>query len=151
VGHRRRRQASCTRSRRCHRWSRPRGPSTSRRIGFAAVFALHTAAFGLVSTPLPAPFLYLSVILFGLSAWSIPGIMGAAVGDYMGPQQAAHSLGILTVFFGVGQATGPAVAGVLADWSGTFDSSYLLAAVIAVLGLLLSLTLRPPSSDHHAA
>ncbi len=124
---------------------------TSRRIGFAAVFALHSVAFGLVSTLLPAPFLYLSVILFGLSAWSIPGIMGAAVGDYMGPQQAAHTLGILTVFFGVGQAAGPAVAGVLADWRGTFDSSYLLAAVIAILGLVLSLTLRPPSSDHSAA
>jgi hypothetical protein len=53
-------------------------------------------AYALVSTALPAAFLDLSVILLGLSAWSIPGIMGAAVGDYAGPRQAAHSLGILT-------------------------------------------------------
>ncbi len=117
-----------------------------RRIGLAAVFAMHAVAFGLMSTPLPEPFLYVSVVLFGLSAWSIPGIMGAAVGDYMGPNQAVHTLGILTVFFGVGQATGPAIAGVLADASGAFDSSYLLAAVFAVLGGLLSLLLRSPSS-----
>ncbi|MDN5762216.1 MAG: YbfB/YjiJ family MFS transporter [Microlunatus sp.] len=117
-----------------------------RRFGLAAVFAMHAAAFGLASTPLPAPFLYLSVVLFGLSAWSIPGIMGAAVGDYMGPARAVRTLGILTVWFGVGQAAGPAVAGILADHSGTFDSSYLLAAVLAVVGGILSLLLRSPSS-----
>jgi MFS family permease len=123
----------------------------SRRVGLVTVFAMHTVAFGLVSLPLPAPFLYLSVLLFGMSAWSIPGIMGAAVGDYMGPHQAVHALGILTVFTGVGQTIGPAIAGVLADRSGTFYSSYLLAAVLAALGGLLSLALRSPSSAHRAA
>jgi MFS family permease len=124
---------------------------TSRRLGFAAVFAMHGVAYALLSTPLPAAFLYLSVILLGLSAWSIPGIMGAAVGDFMGPRQAAHSLGILTVFVGAGQVIGPVVAGVLADRSGSFDSSYLLAAILAAGGVLLSLTLRSPSSSHRAA
>jgi MFS family permease len=104
---------------------------------------MQAIAFVLLGIPLAAPFLYLSVILFGLSAWSIPGIMGAAIGDYMGPRQAVRSLGIITGFVGIGQATGPVVAGVLAEWSGTFDSSYLLAAVFAVLGGIFSLTLRP--------
>jgi MFS family permease len=124
---------------------------TSRRLGFAAVFAMHTVAFVLLGIPQAAPFLYVSVILFGLSAWSIPGIMGATVGDYMGPRQAVRSLGILTGFVGIGQAAGPVVAGVLADWSASFDSSYLLAAVFAVLGVILSLTLRPPSSGQRVA
>ena len=123
---------------------------TSRRVGFAAVFAMQGLAYALVSTALPTAFLYLSVILLGLSAWSIPGIMGAAVGDYMGPRQAAHSLGVLTVFVGAGQVIGPVVAGVLGDRSGSFDSSYLLAAILAAAGVLLSLTLRSPSSSHRA-
>jgi MFS family permease len=59
-----------------------------------------------------------------------------------GPRQAAHSLGILTVFVGAGQVIGPVVTGVLADRSGSFDSSYLLAAILAAAGVLLSLTLR---------
>jgi len=108
-------------------------------------------AYALGSTALPAAFLDLSVILLGLSAWSIPGIMGAAVGDYAGPRQAAHSLGILTVFVGAGQVIGPVVAGVLADRSGSFDSSYLLAAILAAAGVLFSLTLRSPSGSHRAA
>jgi MFS family permease len=114
-----------------------------RRVGLASVFAFHTVAFALLSVPVPTPFLYLSVVLFGLSAWSIPGIMGAAVGDFMGPHQAVRTLGILTVFFGVGQAAGPALAGVLADRSGSFASSYLVAAVFAACGGALSLMLRP--------
>jgi MFS family permease len=115
----------------------------SRRIGLASVFAFHTVAFALLGVPVPTPFLYLSVVLFGLSAWSIPGIMGAAVGDFMGPHQAVRTLGILTLFFGVGQAVGPALAGVLADRSGSFASSYLVAAAFAACGGALSLLLRP--------
>ena len=117
-----------------------------RKIGLAAVFAMHTVSFLLVGLDLPRPSLYLSVFFFGLAAWSIPGIMGAVVGDYMAPDQAVRSLGILTVFFGAGQAIGPAVAGVLADSSGNFNSSYLLAAGLAAVGAAGSLSMRQPGA-----
>jgi MFS family permease len=117
-----------------------------RKIGLAAVFAMHTVSFLLVGLDLPRLSLYLSVVFFGLAAWSIPGIMGATVGDYMAPHQAVRSLGILTVFFGAGQAIGPAVAGVLADQSGNFNSSYLLAAALAAIGALGSVAMRQPGS-----
>lgn len=117
-----------------------------RKIGLAAVFGMHTVSFLLVGLDLPRPFLYLSVVFFGLAAWSIPGIMGAVVGDYMAPHQAVRSLGILTVFFGAGQVVGPTVAGVLAERSGDFNSSYLLAAVLAALGAAGSLSMRQPGT-----
>jgi MFS family permease len=117
-----------------------------RKIGLAAVFAMHTVSFVLLGLDLSGAFLYLSVVFFGLAAWSIPGIMGAAVGDYMSPHQAVRSLGVLTVFFGAGQAIGPAVAGVLADRSGNFNSSYLLAAALAALGGLGAMGMRQPGS-----
>ena len=121
-----------------------------RKIGLAAVFGMHAVSFSLVGFGLPRPYLYLSVAFFGLAAWSIPGIMGAVVGDYMSPHQAVRSLGILTVFFGAGQAVGPAVAGVLADRSGDFDSSYLLAAALAAVGALTSLGMRQPGAPRSA-
>lgn len=117
-----------------------------RRLGLAASFGCHALAYALVGFSLPTVSLYLSVLIFGLSAWSIPGIMGAAAGDYMGPAQAVQSLGTLTVFMGVGQAVGPAVAGVLGERSGTFASSYLLAAATAGAAVVLCLALRPPST-----
>ena len=49
----------------------------------------------------------------------------------MGPQKAALAFGTITLFFGVGQILGPAIAGMLADWSGTFSHGYLMAAIMA--------------------
>ena len=114
-----------------------------RRIGMAAVFAMHAGAYLCAGLPLPAPFIYLSVALFGLAAWSIPGIMAAAVGDYMGPRHAVAGFGTITFIFGIGQIIGPALAGVLAEAGGGFATSYLLAAALAGLALVLTLTTLP--------
>jgi MFS family permease len=119
-----------------------------RRIGMAAVFAMHAGAYLCAGLPLPAPFIYLSVALFGLAAWSIPGIMAAAVGDYMGPRHAVAGFGFITFIFGIGQILGPALAGVLAEAGGGFASSYLLAAALASLAMVLTLTTLPKSSAH---
>jgi len=116
----------------------------SRRVGLAAVFAVHAASYLLVGLQLPGPFLYLSIALFGIAAWSVPGIMAAAVGDYVGVANAVSAFGTVTFVFGLGQVTGPALAGVLAQASGNFASSYLMAAAMAATGMLLSLALKPP-------
>lgn len=115
-----------------------------RRIGLAAVFLLHGVAYLLAGLPLPEPAIYLSIALFGFAAWSIPGIMAAAVGDYMGPVHAVAAFGTITFVFGMGQIAGPALAGLLAETTGSFATSYLMAAGMAGLALALSLTLKPP-------
>jgi len=48
------------------------------------------------------------------------------------------------LFFGLGQAAGPSVAGAIADATGSFGPAFLLAAGVAFLGGLGSLLLRPP-------
>ena len=120
-----------------------------RKVGLATVFGLQAIAFLIVGFSLPGPLLYVSVFLFGICAWSVPGIMGATAGDYMPPQQAIQALGALTVFFGIGQAAGPAVAGILGERTGSFTGSYLLAAVAAVVGLAGSLLMPHPGGAHH--
>jgi hypothetical protein len=49
----------------------------------------------------------------------------------------------VTLFFGIGQAAGPSVAGALADASGSLASSFGLAAGVAVLGGIGAALLRP--------
>jgi len=115
-----------------------------RRLGLVAVFGVHTLSYLLVGLQLPAPLLYLSIALFGFAAWSVPGIMAAAVGDYVGPFHAVSGFGTVTFIFGLGQVTGPALAGVLAQASGNFATSYLMAAGMAATAMLLSLALKPP-------
>ena len=90
---------------------------------------------------------YLSAILFGLTAWSIPTIMAAATGDFVGPRLAPAGLGFITLFFGIGQALGPALGGYLADVSGSFTLPFLVAGVISLTGMVLSFYLKKPATE----
>ena len=90
---------------------------------------------------------YLSAVLFGLTAWSIPTIMAAAAGDFVGPRLAPAGLGFITLFFGIGQALGPALGGYLADVSGSFTLPFLIAGVISLVGMVLSFYLKKPSLE----
>jgi sugar phosphate permease len=108
------------------------------------VLGLSYIVYALIKVPFG---FYLSAILFGLTAWSIPTIMAAAAGDFVGPQLAPAGLGFITLFFGVGQALGPAIGGYLADVSGSFTLPFLTAAVISLIGMVLSFYLKKPSQE----
>lgn len=103
-----------------------------RRAGLMLVFCCQAVAYTLAALPVPEPLLMVSVGLFGLVAWSIPSIMAAAVGDYLGPEQAASAFGTITFFFAIGQITGPALAGWMADALGGFSWSFAMAAALAL-------------------
>jgi len=107
------------------------------------VYLIQTVAFGLYALqPNPVGFT-ISALLFGVTAWSIPGIIAAACGDLLGPRLAPAALGFVTVFLGVGQAAGPTVAGMLADARHSLLPAMLLAAGVALFGAVLSVTLHP--------
>jgi MFS family permease len=106
------------------------------------LYLIHTAAFGLFALG-HTPFSFtISAILFGLTAWSIPAIMAAACGDSLGPALAPAGLGFITLFFGIGQAAGPVVAGAIADTAGSFSPVFLLASAVALLGAVGSMFLQ---------
>ena len=118
-----------------------------RKHALAIVCAVHAASFALFALWTETMGLTISAVLFGLTAWSVPGIMGAACGDGFGPALASSALGFLTLFLGVGQAVGPLVGGVLADAYSSFTPSYLLAAGVAGIGVLAALLI--PSHGSH--
>ena len=101
------------------------------------IYALIKVKFGI----------YLSAVLFGLTAWSIPTIMAAAAGDFVGPRLAPAGLGFITLFFGIGQALGPALGGYLADVSQSFTIPFLVAGAFSLLGMISSLYLKKPPSS----
>ncbi len=106
-----------------------------RGYGLAIVFLLQCLSFLLFALPgIGAAVGYLSTILFGLSVFSVPIIMAASAGDYLGPRLAPAGLGSITVIFGIGQAMGPAIGGRMADLSGTFKGAFFLSALLAIIG-----------------
>jgi MFS family permease len=84
----------------------------------------------------------ISAVIFGLTAWSIPTIMAAASGDAVGSKLAPAGLGIITVFFGIGQALGPVAGGWIKDGTGTFTIAFLLSMFVSLAGAGGSLILR---------
>ena len=49
----------------------------------------------------------ISTILFGLTAWAVPSIVAAAVGDTVRARLAPAALGFTILIFGTGQALAP--------------------------------------------
>jgi MFS family permease len=118
-----------------------------RRAALIMVYVVQAAAFGLFAARGSMAAIAVSAILFGLTAWSIPAIMAALCGDLLGSRLAPAGLGFVTLFFGIGQALGPSVAGWIADRTGSFVPAFVLAMVVALVGAGSSALLRP----HRAA
>ena len=87
---------------------------------------------------------YLSIFLFGLSVFGLPVIMTAAVADYLTPERTVAAISTLTVIFGIGQMLGPILAGIMAEYSGSFTPAYLAATSLVALAIAITLTLPDP-------
>ena len=113
------------------------------KAGMVAGLSAQAAAYGLVAAGTGEAGLYVSVVLFGLSAWSMPSIVAAAAGDYLGPEKAAAGFAILTLMFAAGQVLGPAGAGWLAKLTGDFTLAFAVTTGINLLAAFLCLFIRP--------
>jgi len=118
-----------------------------RKGGLMIVFSFQMLAYLLVAAHLPPAFLYLSIAFYGIVAWSIPSIMVAAVSEYVGVDKALAAFGFITFIFGLGQITGPSIAGMLAERTGSFSSSFGMAAAFAGAAIILTVFLRKPESS----
>ncbi|HLF91450.1 MAG TPA: MFS transporter [Anaerolineales bacterium] len=117
-----------------------------RKQALVLVYLVHAAAFTLFGLATTKAGFVLSAALFGLTAWSIPAIMTAFCGDVLGSRMAPAALGFITLFFGIGSAAGPSIAGAIADSNGSFVPVYLLAGGVALVGAVGALLLRPVST-----
>lgn len=119
-----------------------------RKRAMTIILLLQSLAFGLFATWTDTAGLTLSAVLYGLTAWGIPSIMAVTCGDIVGPLMAPAAYGFLTVFHGLGQATGPYVAGRMADVLPSFTPAYLLASAVAFVGAMGMLALRSKATRH---
>jgi MFS family permease len=113
-----------------------------RRAALCIVFCLHTLSYATFAFSTSAIGFYTSALAFGISAWSIPAIVAAFACDIVGTRLMPAALGAVTVIFSIGQALAPFVAGKLADASGTFSASFILASLVALGGAIGALFLN---------
>ena len=115
-----------------------------RRSGFffsALVLGVGCGLFWL--TPVMAGFLA-SAILVGASLRAAYTITAAAAGDYVPPEYAAASFGIIGMGASFGGSVGPLFAGYLADITGDLGLIFAMAAVVAAVVAASSTLLQRP-------
>ncbi|HAM53308.1 MAG TPA: MFS transporter [Nitrospiraceae bacterium] len=120
-----------------------------RKPGLIIVFFLQMLSYLLIASGLPGVFLSLSIFSYGIVAWSIPSIMVAAAGDYVGAHKTGQAFGLMTFIFGFGQIAGPAMAGLLAEKTGSFSGSFSMAAASAGIAIVLACFLKRPRNGPH--
>ena len=120
--------------------------SVSDRIGrkyaLSMVFVLQAACFGAFALWRAPAGVYVSAALFALTAWSIPAIISVTAADIVGPRLAPAAYGFVTVFLGLGQVGGPFAAGRIAQAAGSYTPAFAAAALAALAGSAVSISLR---------
>ena len=85
------------------------------------------------------PWAAVSALVFGTAMSGLPAVLAAQLSDALSPREFAGAFGRCTLFFGVAQLCGPPLGGWLAETTGAFTASFLLAAAVALGGAALSL------------
>ena len=119
-----------------------------RKRTIAVILSLQALAFAFFAIQGSLVWVHLSAMIFGLTCWGVPGVMGATVGDFVGARMAPAALGFVIALYTVGQAIGPGVAGYVVDVLHSFVAAYLLAAAVGAIGVVGTLFLRPPQTRH---
>jgi len=118
-----------------------------RKGGLMVVFGVQTLAYLLAGLKLGTIAIFSSIMFYGIAAFAIPAIMAAAVGDYLGKTRAATGFSLITFSFAIGQTLGPAIAGAVAENSGTFTGSYLCSAALTAAAIIFAAFLPAPEGD----
>jgi MFS transporter, OFA family, oxalate/formate antiporter len=87
------------------------------------------------------------VIIFGASYAANIALLSVVIANYFGVKNFASIQGMVAMAGNLVAATGPVIAGIIKDTTGTFTSAFYLVAAIAVVGALCAFLARPPLSE----
>lgn len=113
-----------------------------RRNAMIMAYLALAVSYMLLTSPKAGLWYVFSFAIYGISAFSVPTLMAAAAGDLVGDRLAPAGLGFITLFFGIGQAFGPFVGGLLKDLYGTFVIPLWLSTAVSIMAALFCLKLR---------
>ena len=94
--------------------------------------------------------LHLSMVVFGFGFGAIWPLYALCAPDYFSKSYAGFMVGFWTLFLGMGFVISPIIAGWIADVTGRFRWSFILAMSTAMISIFLLLLVRKKISSPHA-
>jgi len=119
------------------------GDAIGNRNSLVVAFGVITAAMVWLQFADSLRMLYLFAALHGFAHGAFYALMAPLLADYCGTRDHGVILGVLIFISTIGGSTGPLIAGILFDSTGTYRTIFLLLSVLSVLGLLASFLLKP--------
>ncbi|HEY7335424.1 MAG TPA: MFS transporter [Bryobacteraceae bacterium] len=104
-----------------------------------SISAVGLGILALIATPPQSGLMEALAIVFGIGYGGIFNASPTIVFEHFGTHQVGKSLGLFYVFFGVGTATGGALAAFLADRTGGYTTPFTVDLALAAFSLLLVL------------
>jgi len=123
------------------------GHSTVIAVGLAALALSVAAMAGAIGSRSPL-WLAVALVVAGFFCWSIWGAVYPMLGDLVDRESLGTAFGLLNSVSFLGAIVGPPLTGWVRDAAGSFTPGCLLAALVALVGVVLSLTMRaaaPPA------
>ena len=110
----------------------------------AVCMTMHMVGMLMLTYAFGPVMLVLFAVFHGL-AWGVRGpFMQAIRADYFGRKSIGMILGLSAMLTAVGQISGPLLAGVMGDATGTYDLGFTVLALIAGAGTFLFWFAKPP-------
>jgi MFS family permease len=121
------------------------GDRWSKRHIAALCMVAHMVGLLMLAYAVHVSMLVVFAVLHGM-AWGLRGpLMQALRADFFGVREIGMIMGLSAVVISIGQVVGPLVAGLAYDWTGHYQSGFVLLALLAGGGSVMFLRARPPA------
>jgi len=116
-------------------------------LAFVIIFILMSVAlFGLIPAR-ELQMLYLVAAIFGFAFGGFVTVMSPMAVELFGLRSLGVILGVAVFISTMGAVIGPVVAGMIFDITNSYSLAFLVCAIASVMGLILTLFLRPIHRD----
>ncbi|SET10619.1 L-lactate MFS transporter [Anaerobranca gottschalkii] len=120
--------------------------SIGRKNSLLAMYFIQVIAFALMPF-FTNPFtLTLGIATVGFTFGGMLTVFPAITADYYGMKNFGLNYGLVITAWGIGGVFGPLLGGIVRDLTGTYTYSYIVSAILSLLGAIISLKISSPQS-----
>jgi len=106
---------------------------------FIIIYIFLSISYVLIALNLHASILWVSAVLFGLSAWAVPSLITVLSTQEFSIENTAKVFSLATLVFSAGQIIGPLGAGYLYDIYNSFSNVFILCALLTSIAAIIAL------------